>query len=179
MLDASGSAGIIGSAASAIEAAIAADLAAAEAAGNAQQLKVDLQALYDYYYKVKAVHDEFKRALADLPQAPISSQQLEVSTISGVDDSVQTTVIQALNETTPSLKRSAAVVSAQLAKHLCNIADTYKAYLNVDDDKASELQGAGTSAAGDINFGGGSRAAQLAQEQATLAGLGAVLPGGI
>jgi hypothetical protein len=179
MLDAGSAGGVIGAAAGAIEAGVAADLSAAAAAGNSQQLKVDLQALYDYYFKVKAVHDSFTRSLAHLPEEPYSSQELEVSPIEGVTDSVQTTVVSALCTLggVGSLKSSASVVSAQLAKHLCQIAETYKAYVNVDDQKASELQSAGSSGAGDIGYGGGSRnATYLAQEAAALAA-SATLPG--
>ena len=170
MLDAGGAAGSIGSVTAGIEAGIAADLAAAAATGNSQQLRVDLQALYDYYFKVKAVHEQFQAALKTLPEEPYSSQQLEVSRIQGVTDSVQTTVVQALSEYgSGSLKKSSAVVAAQLARHLCKIADTYKAYLQVDDQKASELQSAGDAGAGDINYGGGSRATLLALEEAAAA----------
>lgn len=170
MLDAGGAAGSIGSVASAIEAAITADLAVAAATGNGQQLRVDLQALYDYYFKVKAVHEQFQAALKNLPEEPYSSQVLEVSRIQGVTDSVQTTVVQALSEySNGSLKKSAAVVAARLADHLCKIADTYKAYVQVDDQKASELQSAGDAGAGDVSYGGGSRATLLALEKAAAA----------
>jgi hypothetical protein len=179
MLDAGSAGGVIGAAAGAVEAGVAADLAAAAAAGNSQQLKVDLQALYNYYFKVKAVHDNFTRSLAHLPEEPYSSQELEVSQIQGVTDSVQTTVVTALCTLgdTGSLKHASQVVSAQLAKHLCQIAETYRAYVNVDDQKASELQSAGSSGAGDVGYGGGSRNARyLAEEAAAMAG-SAALPG--
>lgn len=176
MLDAIGAAGAIGAAAGAVEAGVAADLASAAASGNAQQLKVDLQALYDYYFKVKAVHDEFERQMAGLPDEPYSSQELEVSRIAGVTDSVQQTVVSALNMNSQSLKRSAAVVSARLARHLCKIAETYTAYVNVDDQKAAELQSAGASGAGDIDYGGGSRTMHAAEEAAAVAGM-AMFPG--
>lgn len=156
--------GVIGAAASGIEAGIAKDLAAAAAAGDNQRLKVDLQALYDYYFKVKTVHENFQHALSTLPDEPFSSQVLEVSRIQGVTDSVQTTVVQALTMYSGSLKRSAAVVSARLASHLCKIAETYQAYLQVDDQKAAELESAGATGAGDIGYGGGSRTAAAANE---------------
>ncbi len=41
--------------------------------------------------------------------------------------------------------------------------------MQVDDQKASELQSAGDSGAGDINYGGGSRATLLALEEAAAA----------
>jgi hypothetical protein len=170
MLDAGGAASSIGSAAAGIEAAVAADLATAVATGNGQQLKVDLQALYDYYFKVKAVHENFKAALKSLPEEPYSSQELEVSRIQGVTDSVQTTVVQALSQYGDgSLKKSSDVVAARLADHLCKIAETYKAYVQTDDQKASELQSAGDAGAGDISYGGGSRATLLALEEAAAA----------
>ena|SRR5690242_3199029 len=170
----SGVAGFIGRAAGAVEAGIAADLRAAVAAGNAQQLKVDLQALRDYYFKVKAVHDDFVHSMSHLPDEPFSSQCLEISPIAGVTDSVQQTVVSALaSYGGSSMKHGVAVVSAQLAKHLCQIAETYKAYVNVDDQKAAELQGAGTSSAGDINYGGGSRKAEEAEALTMLS----VMPG--
>lgn len=169
-----GVAGFIGRAAGAVEAGVAADLAAAAAAGNAQQLKVDLQALRDYYFRVKTVHDNFAHSMSHLPDEPFSSQCLEISPIAGVTDSVQQTVVSALaTYGGSSMKHSVAVVSAQLAKHLCQIAETYKAYVDVDDQKAAELQGAGTSTAGDINYGGGSRKAQEAEAVSMLS----VLPG--
>ncbi|HEY8301569.1 MAG TPA: hypothetical protein VIG48_06705 [Jatrophihabitans sp.] len=172
MLDAGSAASSIGAVAGGIEAGINADLALAVASGNGQQLRVDLQALYDYYFKVKAVHEQFQAALRNLPQEPYSSQVLEVSRIQGVTDSVQTTVVQALAPDIYSggtLKKSASVVAARLAEHLCKIADTYKAYVQVDDQKASELQTAGDAGAGDINYGGGSRATLLALEEAAAA----------
>lgn len=170
MLEADGAASSIGSIAAGIEAGVAADLAAAAASGNGQQLKVDLQALYDYYFKVKAVHENFKAALKNLPQEPYSSQELEVSRIQGVTDSVQTTVVQALSQYGGgSLKKSSDVVAARLADHLCKIADTYMAYVQVDDQKASELQAAGDAGAGDIGYGGGSRAQLIAVEEAAAA----------
>jgi hypothetical protein len=167
-------AGVIGTTAGAVEAGVAADLAAAAAAGNAQQLKVDLQALYDYYFKVKAVHDQFVHSMSRLPDEPFSSQCLEVSPITGVTDSVQQTVVSALATVSgTSMKHGVEVVSAQLAKHLCQIAETYKAYVNVDGQKAAELEGAGTSKAGDISYGGGSRSAEEAAELSAVA----VIPG--
>ena len=169
-----GAAGVIGRAAGAVEAGVAADLAAAVAAGNAQQLKVDLHALRDYYFKVKEVHDNFVHSMSHLPDEPFSSQCLEVSPIAGVTDSVQQTVVSALATFGgSSMKHGVAVVSAQLAKHLCQIAETYKAYVNVDDQKAAELEGAGSSTAGDINYGGGSRAA----EEAAMVSALSVIPG--
>lgn len=172
MLEADGVASSIGSVAAGIETAVAADLALAAASGNGQQLKVDLQALYDYYFRVKEVYENFKSALKSLPQEPYSSQELEVSRIQGVTDSVQTTVVQALSQYgNGSLKKSSDVVAARLADHLCKIADTYTAYLNVDDQKASELEAAGDGGAGDVGYGGGSRALEAAQEAAVVNGV--------
>jgi hypothetical protein len=176
MLDAAGAAASsISSVGDAILGGMKADLAAAKAAGDAQQLKVDLQALYDYYFKVKSVYETFKQSLVDLPEEPYSSQQLEVSPISGVTDAVQTTVSTALSMTGNSMKRGVMVVESKLAEHLVKIADTYTAYVHVDDQKASELQSAGTSVAGDVSYGGGSRAADYTKEYQAVSALGAAL----
>jgi hypothetical protein len=178
MLDAaSTAAGAIASAAGAVEAGISADLAAAKAAGDGQRIQVDLQALYDYYFKVKAVHKQFLDAITMLPQDPFAEYCMEVSSISGVAESVIASANGALGTGTDSMKHSMSVIASKLGTHLCRIADTYKAYVRVDDQKSAELQAAGSSGAGDIGYGGASRAATLAAEQKALAATAPFIPG--
>lgn len=165
MLDAiSGAASEITAVGSAVEGAAAAGLEAAAAAGNGQQLQVDLQALYDYFYKVTDVRKQFRDSFKGIldKQNPYDTACIMTSEISGVAQAIQDTTTAALSAT-EGLKNAFMVVDAALSHHLSAIADTYTAYVNVDHEKSAELQAAGDTGAGDISYGGGSIAATRAK----------------
>src|SRR5690349_19089221 len=149
-------------------------LAADAASGNGQQLRVDLQALHDYFYKVTDVRRQFKDAMQTVLRNgnPYESACIADSDIAGVSMALQDTTTAALNST-DSMKSAFMVVDSALANHLTAIAETYAAYINVDHEKSSELQAAGDSGAGDVAYGGGSIAKQTAQAQQALTQLGA------
>lgn len=171
MTDAASSIASVGAA---VAASAASDLAAASAAGNGQQLQVDLQALHDYFYKVCEVRRQFKDSMRKvLDQAnPYESACIADSQIGGVSMALQQTTTAALNST-DSMKAAFVVIDDALSGHLTAIAQTYTAYVNVDHEKSSELQAAGDSGAGDIAYGGGSLARLRAQTQKTLTDIGA------
>ncbi len=159
---------------SAVVSGVQADLAAAAAAGNGQQLQVDLQVLHDYFYKVSDVRTQFKQTMQKvLAQSnPYESACIADSEITGVSQALQDTTTAALNSSN-SMKSAFMVIYGALGDHLSAIAQTYSAYVNVDQEKSSELQAAGDSGAGDVAYGGGSIAHERAQMQKTLNEVGA------
>jgi len=153
---------------------VASDLAAAAASGNGQQLRVDLQALHDYFYKVSDVRRQFKQQMQSVlgDSNPYESACIADSPITGVSLALQDTTTAALN-TSDSMKSAFMVIYAALSSHLTAIAQTYAAYVNVDHEKSSELQAAGDAGAGDVAYGGGSIAHERAQTQKALTEIGA------
>ncbi len=164
----------IASVGSAVVSGVQADLAAAAASGNGQQLQVDLQVLHDYFYQVSDVRRQFKKTMQTvLGQAnPYESACIADSEITGVSLALQDTTTAALNSS-DSMKSAFTVIHSALGEHLTAIAETYSAYVNVDQEKSSELQAAGDTGAGDVAYGGGSIAHERAQMQKTMNDIGA------
>lgn len=147
--------------------AIREGLGADVAAGNGAQLRVDLQALHDYFYKVTEVHRQFRQAFQPVltKQNPYDTACVMTSEIHGVAQALQDTTTAALG-TGDAMKGAFDAVDSALAHHLTAIAHTYIAYVHVDTQKSSELQAAGDTGAGAVAWGGGSTAAGAAKSGA-------------
>lgn len=144
----------------AVAGAANADLAAAAASGNGAQLRVDLQALRDYFYKVTAVRQQFHDSFDPIlkKENPYDMACVVTSEIHGVAQALQDTTTAALGASN-SMKGAYKAIDDALARHLTAIADTYTAYINVDHQNSSELQAAGDAGAGGVTYGGGTSAA--------------------
>jgi hypothetical protein len=141
----------IGSSAASVEAGWQQKLAGATAAGDSEQVRVDLHALRAYYFKIKNILDDFTTATKDLPRSPFATQCRMTSGIPGVSDSIEATVDNALGDM-QSMRQAMKAIREQLTNHLCALADTYTAYIRVDEQKSSELEGAGSSDVGAVNY---------------------------
>jgi hypothetical protein len=132
----------------AVAAGIGEDLAAEV---GTDKFQVDLQALHDYYYKVYNLWEGLNHYARDLPQDPYSAQCIATSGIPGVADAIQATVDGALGQA-DSMVVAVNSVRANLGQHLQALADVYTAYVQVDQQNATELTQAGTPSAANINM---------------------------
>lgn len=122
--------------------------------GSGQQVKVDLQALYDYYFHVKRDYDEFTDATKDIQQSPYDNACVATSEIPGVAQAIEATSMAAQGSYL-SMRDAIKSVRELLAAHLTAVAEADKGYVKVDVEKSQDLQGAATSKVGGVAYGNG------------------------
>lgn len=109
------------------------------ASGDAGQFKVDLQALYDYFYGVYDILDKVEAQTKRLPSDPYYSACLADSQIPGVSAAIEATVDAALGTASMSMAAALQNVKSLLAKHLTAVKGVYTAYVHADTEGATEL----------------------------------------
>jgi hypothetical protein len=135
----------------AVAAGIGEDLAHAAQSGNAGQFQVDLQAVYDYYFKVYDIWQRLNHHANALPRDPFAMACLNTGQIPGVSAAIESTVNGALGAER-SMRHALEVVRGNLSTHLQALHDVYVAYVNVDAANASKLTQAGTPRAAGVNI---------------------------
>ena len=122
------------------------------ASGNAGQFKVDLQALYDYFFSVYDILDTVERQAKTLPQDPYYAACVADSQIPGVSAAIEATVDGALGTASMSMAAALQNVKGLLAKHLSAVQGVYNAYVHADTEGATELTQASNAGAANVNL---------------------------